>query len=72
MKIANIVAFVILIIGGLNWLLIGALQIDVVSLLFGAQTAILSRIIFILVGISALWLMFVAIYNRSINFSRDM
>jgi len=71
MKIANIIAFVILIIGGLNWLLVGALQFDVVVALFGTQAAILSRIIYILVGISALWLTFVAIYNRSIDFSKD-
>ncbi|MDD4816172.1 MAG: DUF378 domain-containing protein [Clostridia bacterium] len=71
MKIANLVAFVILIIGGLNWLLVGALQFDVVAELLGGTAAIISRIIYILVGISALWLTFVAIYNRSINFTKD-
>ena len=44
----------LLIVGGLNWGLIGLLQFDLVGFLFGGQAALLSRIIFALVGISAL------------------
>lgn len=48
------VAFYILIIGGLNWLLVGLFQWDIGSLL-GGQSAWISRIIYILVGLSAIY-----------------
>ncbi len=47
------VAHWLLVIGGLNWLLVGLLSWDIGSL-FGGQDAIVSRIIYILVGLSAL------------------
>ena len=43
----------LLIIGGLNWLLVGLLSWDIGSL-FGGQEALISRVIYILVGLSAL------------------
>jgi uncharacterized protein len=43
----------LLIIGGLNWLLVGLLSWDV-GQLFGGQEALISRIIYVLVGVSAL------------------
>lgn len=43
----------LLIIGGLNWLLVGLLGWDIGEL-FGGQTAIVSRVIYVLVGLSAL------------------
>ena len=43
----------LLIIGGLNWLLVGVLGWDIGNL-FGGQEAIISRIIYVLVGLSAL------------------
>lgn len=48
-----------LIIGGLNWGLIGLFQFDLVAAIFGGQDAVLSRIIYTLVGISALIDLFV-------------
>ena len=48
------VALVLLIIGGLNWLLVGALDFDLVAAICGAGT-ILARIVYILVGLSAIW-----------------
>lgn len=47
------VAHWLLVIGGLNWLLVGLLSWDVGEL-FGGQTAWVSRIIYILVGLSAI------------------
>ncbi|MEK7200748.1 MAG: DUF378 domain-containing protein [Patescibacteria group bacterium] len=47
------VAHWLLIVGGLNWLLVGLLSWDVGEL-FGGQTALVSRIIYVLVGVSAL------------------
>jgi hypothetical protein len=48
------VALVLLIIGGINWGLIGLFQFDLVAAIFGGQNALLSRIIYGLVGISAI------------------
>jgi len=49
-----ITALTLVIIGALNWLLVGALQFDLVASMFGGQDAIISRIVYILVGISGL------------------
>ena len=54
MKALNFITLLLLIIGGINWGLIGLFEFNLVDFLFGAGT-ILSRIIYILVGISALW-----------------
>ena len=48
------IALVLLIIGGLNWGLVGLFSFDLVAAIFG-QLSILSRIIYILVGISAIF-----------------
>jgi len=55
MHALNIITLVLLIIGGLNWLLVGLFQVDVVASLFGSPQAAVSRVIYILVGLSALW-----------------
>lgn len=49
------IALFLLIVGGVNWLLVGIFRFDLVAWLFGGSATILSRIIYILVGISALW-----------------
>lgn len=48
------IALALLIIGGVNWGLIGFFQFDLVASIFGGQEAGLSRLIYALVGISAL------------------
>lgn len=60
----KIVAFIITIVGGLNWLAIGMLQYDFVAGIFGTQANIFSRIIYTLVGISAIYLTCVIIANK--------
>lgn len=59
MTSANWVALILLIIGGLNWLLVGAFNFDLVAAIFGEMT-ILSRIIYILVGIAAIYALIVS------------
>ena len=49
------IALSLLIIGGINWGLIGLFQFDLVAWIFGGQDAVLSRIVYTLVGICALW-----------------
>lgn len=50
------VAHWLLIVGGLNWLLVGLLSLDVGNL-FGGQTAVVSRVIYVLVGLSAIMML---------------
>jgi uncharacterized membrane protein YuzA (DUF378 family) len=57
MKDLGLITFVLLIIGGLNWLLVGLFGFDVGSI-FGGQSALVSRIIYILVGVSAIYSIF--------------
>ncbi len=49
------IALTLLIIGGLNWGSVGIFQFDLVAWICGGQTGIVSRIIYILVGLSAIW-----------------
>lgn len=49
------IALTLLIIGGINWLLVGAFEFDLVSAITGGSTSIIARVIYILVGISALY-----------------
>jgi uncharacterized protein len=54
MRIINIVTLILVIVGGLNWGLVGLFDFDLVATLFGEMSP-LSRIVYILVGASALW-----------------
>lgn len=54
MKVVSLIAMILVLIGGLNWGLVGLFDLNLVAALFG--TTILAQLIYILVGISALWL----------------
>lgn len=54
MKKIDVVAAVLLIIGGVNWGLVGAAQFDLVAALFGELSPV-SRVVYLLVGASALY-----------------
>ena len=60
----SIFAFIIVIFGSLNWLSIGFFQYDIVAGLFGYQGSIFSRLVYIIIGISAIYLIFVIIKNK--------
>ena len=49
------IALTLLIIGGLNWGCVVIFRFDIVAWLFGGQVGIVSRIIYILVGLAAIW-----------------
>ena len=51
----NKLALILLRIGGINWGLVGIFQFDLVAWLFGGTDSILSRAIYIIVAISAIW-----------------
>ena len=55
MKIVNILTLVLVIIGAVNWGLVGFFQFDLVAALFGGQQAALARIVYVLVGLSGLY-----------------
>lgn len=48
------IALVLLIVGGLNWGLVGLMDLDLVATLFGSGSTI-ARAVYVLVGLSALW-----------------
>ena len=55
MKTLNLVTLALVIIGGINWGLVGIAQFDLVAAIFGGQDALLARVIYVLVGLSAIW-----------------
>jgi uncharacterized protein len=55
MKSLNLITLILIIVGGVNWLLVGFFQFDLVAALFGGSASVASRIVYVLVGLSALW-----------------
>lgn len=54
MKLIDKIALVLIIIGAINWGLIGLFKFDLVAALFG-EMSVISRIVYSLVGVSGLW-----------------
>ena len=48
-------SLILTIIGGINWLLVGLFQFDLVAYICGGQNAVISRVIYTVVGLAALW-----------------
>jgi len=48
-------ALILVIVGAINWLLVGLFQLDVVSALFNGPASYLSRAVYILIGIAGVW-----------------
>ena len=57
MKALHVISFILVVIGALNWLLVGLFGWDV-GMLFGGQAAMFSRLVYILVGLAGLVLLF--------------
>lgn len=55
MKKIDVLAAVLLVVGGLNWGLVGLFQFDLVAALFGGSAAALARIVYALVGFAAVY-----------------
>ena len=58
------IAFILTIIGCINWLLIGLLQYDFIAGLFGYQASIFSRLCYIIIGVGCLYLIIRIIINK--------
>ncbi len=61
MKVVDVVAFVILLIGGLNYLIAGLFGVDLMMMLFGTEISVIGRIAYTLIGLSALLLLITVI-----------
>lgn len=61
MKILNYIVLTLVIIGSLNWLLVGVFEFNLVDSIFG-ELSLLSRIIYGLVGLSGIWA--IAFYGK--------
>lgn len=57
-------AFILTCVGGLNWLMIGALQYDFVAGIFGTQANIFSRLIYVIIGIASIYILFVTLFSK--------
>ena len=60
MRYLNALALLLVIVGGVNWLLVGAAKFDLVASITGnsfGQTNIASSIVYVLVGVAAVWLL---------------
>lgn len=65
MKALQILTLVLLIVGGLNWGLWGLFEFDLVATIFGGNTAILSKVIYTVVGISAVAQLFFLLAGKT-------
>ncbi len=63
-RMADKIALLLVIIGAVNWGLVGVFQFDLVASIFGGQGALISRIIYTLVGAGGLWRMSLLFRDR--------
>ncbi len=61
MKIINGIALTLVIIGAINWLLVGLFEFNLVDALFGSLS-VLTRIVYSIVGLAGLWC--IALYSK--------
>ena len=66
------IALLLSIIGSLNWGLVGLFRFDLVAWLFGGQTALLSRVVYALVGLAGLWCISLLFRRNTLADSDDM
>ena len=67
MKIVDRISLLLTIIGALNWGSIGLFKFDIVAWIFGGTDAMLSRIIYTLVGLAGLWCISLLFRSRENN-----
>ena len=59
------ISLLLTIVGGINWLLVGLFQFDLVAYIFGGQAATISRILYAVIGIAALWCISLLVRERT-------
>jgi uncharacterized membrane protein YuzA (DUF378 family) len=65
MMIMDRIALFLLIVGGLNWGSVGLFQFDIVAWMFGGADAVVSRIIYVVIALCALWCVSLLFRERS-------
>lgn len=71
MMILDKIALALAIVGGLNWGSIGLFRFDIVAWIFGGQASLLSRIIYTLVGLAALWCISLLFRSTDMEIDRE-
>jgi len=61
------ISLILVILGAVNWLLIGLFGFDLVGYIFGGQLAVVSRIIYTIVGIAGLWCISLLFREREVE-----
>ena len=62
-KIVDWLAVVLLLIGGINWGLVGIANIDLVQKIFGSMLTV-SKVVYISIGVSALWVLLMSVMRK--------
>ena len=60
----RLIAFILTCLGGLNWLMIGALQYDFIAGIFGTQANVFSRIIYVIIGVASMYILIVTVFSK--------
>ena len=68
----NVIAWILAIIGAINWGLVGIFKFDLVAWIFGGQTSAVSRIIYTIVGLAGIWCISFLFRRRSLAAAEDM
>ena len=72
-RLVNLIALILLVIGGLNWGLVGIFDWNLVSAIFGPGQNAGSVIVYVLIFLATLWVIFSTLSNRGrLNISSDM
>ena len=66
MLIANIIAYILVIVGALNWGLVGFFDFNLVSSIFSGARTVGSVIVYTLIALSALWLILSPIITNGV------
>ena len=64
------IALVLTIIGGVNWGCMGLFRFDIIAYLFGGSDSTLSRVIYTLIGLAALWCVSLLFREREVRDER--
>ena len=67
----DMLALILSIIGSINWGLVGIFKFDMVAWIFGGQTAVVSRIIYTIVGLAGLWCISLLFRRRPLRAAED-
>ncbi len=64
------ISLALVIIGALNWASIGLFRFDFVAALFGGQTAVVSRVVYTIVGLAGIWCISLLFREREKRYDR--